>query len=420
MGKHAPQSILIHAINYAPEMIGCAKYTSELAHYLSTCGRRVEVVTTAPHYPGWTAHPPYRAGRYMREMLNGVEIIRCPMLICGKGAGVWRLIAPLTFAFSAAPIVIWRALRNKPDVILCVEPTLFAAPSALLAARLSKARAVLHVQDLEVDAAFAVGHLKGRLVRTIARRIEALLLRRFDKIVTISEHMREALLAKGVVADKVKLARNWVAQDLMDAGRNRTTAKAYRDELGIAVDKKVVLYSGHIGMKQALGEVLKAARLLHGRKDVLFVIAGEGPLKDKLVASARDLSNVLLLSLQPQTRFADFLQIADLHVLPQDGKAADFVLPSKLGPMLASGRPVIAMADPGTELHRLLQGAAWLTPTGDAEALATAIDKAVDQDASAHIAHGLSLSREWCSVNVLPFFERTLFEDDLKLAGSSS
>ena len=45
---------------------------------------------------------------------------------------------------------------------------------------------------------------------------------------------------------------------------------------------------------------------------------------------------------------ADFLSLASVHLLPQIVGAADLVLPSKQTNMLASGRPVVATAAPGT------------------------------------------------------------------------
>jgi len=60
----------------------------------------------------------------------------------------------LTFAIMAA-------LRSHPDIVICVELALFCAPAALSAAKLFGAKSVLHVQDLEVDAAFGIGFLKG-------------------------------------------------------------------------------------------------------------------------------------------------------------------------------------------------------------------------------------------------------------------
>ena len=372
--------ILIHVLNFFPEFIGVGKYAGELAFSLADKGHQVEVVTAPPHYPGWTVEAPYRALRYARETIKGVDIWRCPILAKANGGGLWRLLAPLTFAAFAAPLVVFRILLTRPDVVVCVEPTLFSTPAALLAAKIVGARTILHVQDLEVDAAFEV-HLKGNRRRRIATAIERMLLRSFDLTVTISRKMREALLRKGVEPRQCIVIRNWV--DLQAIKPLPADApNAFRAELGLPADKFVILYSGHIGKKQSLPVVLDAARLCQDRDDLHFVIAGEGPAKADLIEANRDLKNVSFLPLQPSERFNDLLNLANLHVLPQAKNTADLMLPSKLGGMLASGRPVVATADPETELGEILRGSAYLTPPEDAVALAEAVRQASRADLS--------------------------------------
>src|SRR6185312_11872902 len=96
---------------------------------------------------------------------------------------------------------------------------------------------------------------------------------------------------------------------------------------------------------------------------IRFVIAGDGPEKASLVA--RGAPNVTFLPLQPENRLNDLLNLADAHVLPQLESAADLVLPSKLGGILASGKTLVAMADPDTELAVFLGNDAILVPAGD-------------------------------------------------------
>ena len=61
------------------------------------------------------------------------------------------------------------------------------------------------------------------------------------------------------------------------------------------------------------------------------------------------------LPLQPYENLCDFLNLADIHLLPQQSGAADLVMPSKLTGMLSSGKAIIATADEGTEIHSVLQ-----------------------------------------------------------------
>jgi colanic acid biosynthesis glycosyl transferase WcaI len=368
--KSGRRRIFIYGMNYAPEVSGVGRYTAELAQYLSRQGDAVEVVTTAPHYPGWTVRAPYRASGYYREMRDGVRILRCPVWLHRRMQGLRRALAPLSFALTSAIPALWRIARTRPAVILVIEPTLFVAPVALLGAWMTGARAILHVQDLEVDAAFAVRHLSGQMLRRLAVAVEAWLLRRFDLVVTISTQMRHRLLAKRLQESRVEIVRNWI--DLKKI-RPLTGPNSYRAEMGLRDDHFVVLYAGNIGVKQALPLALESAAGLAGEERILFVIAGDGPEKPGLIARYGDLPNVRFLPLQPEERLCELLNLADLHLLPQDHNAAGFVLPSKLGGILASGRPLLAMADAGTELHDFLQGAAILVPAGDSRAVGAEI-----------------------------------------------
>jgi len=66
--------ILIHGINYAPELTGIGKYTGEMAEWLAVHGHEVRVVTAPPYYPEWKVADGYSAMRYARENINGVDI----------------------------------------------------------------------------------------------------------------------------------------------------------------------------------------------------------------------------------------------------------------------------------------------------------------------------------------------------------
>jgi len=373
------RSVLIYGMNYAPEPTGVGRYSGELGAFLAREGLRVEIITAIPHYPGWFVREGFR-NRYSVERAGGMRITRCPLLLNSKMQGVWRILAPLTFSISSLPIAVWRILTVKPDTVLCVEPTLFVAPVALLAAKLIRARTVLHVQDLEIDAAFAVGHLHSGLAKRIAIAFERTLLRSFDAVVTISDRMKERLEEKGIPPSRLKVVRNWVDLEKI---RPMAGVSTFRLELGIPNNEFVALYAGNIGQKQALPIVLNAAEFLRDEPNLTFVIAGDGPEKNRLMKQFGHLPNVRFIPVQPEVRICDLLNLADVHLLPQASGTADLVLPSKLGGMLASGKPSIVMADPGTELYDFLGSAAILLPCEDASALAELIQRMSRGDQSA-------------------------------------
>jgi len=289
--------------------------------------------------------------------------------------------------------------------VLCIEPTLFVAPVAVAFSKLIGARAILHIQDLEVDAAFAVGHLgQWAWLRSLAARFERATLRGFDKIITISERMAEKIAEKSIASERIAIVRNWVDLDrIYPLGRK----SSYREKLDLH-DNFVVLYSGNIGPKQGLNVLLEAARLLCHEVDIKFVVAGEGPSKAQLMQDFGDVRSVSFLPFQPYEQLNEFLNLPDLHVLPQDRGAADLVLPSKLGGMLASGKPIAVTADPGTELAIFLDEAAFLSPSGDSAALAAAILSARSRQGSNGLEKRLALAEGLSKTDGLDLFWRHL------------
>jgi colanic acid biosynthesis glycosyl transferase WcaI len=270
----------------------------------------------------------------------------------------------------------------RPDVIITVAPAFMCAPAGLLAASLTGAKSWLHLQDFEVDVAFRMGLLKGKLLQRLALRMESWILRRFDTVSTISSRMMERLLLKGVAAERICYFPNWV--DVPRAGNLRVGARSretYRAELGIPQGAVVALFSGTLGGKQGLMVIPSAASLLQSRADIVFVVCGDGVMRARIEAAGAGLSNFHLIPLQPQERLQELLGMADLHLMPQSPDAADLVLPSKLSGMLASGRPVVAACRAGTEIADIVGHCGIVVAPDDALGVANAVAALADDPA---------------------------------------
>jgi len=363
--------LLIIGLNFAPELTGIGKYTGEMAAWLARRGHDVSVITTRPYYPEWK-RPGWAGWTWRREIWEGCRVVRCPLFVPRRQTGLMRILHLASFGLSAIPAAFAAVLRGRADAVMVMAPTQFSAPAAWLAARLMRAKAWLHVLDLELDAAFELGFVRNRPIVALGRRCERWLMRRFDRVSTISSRMLEAIERKGVPRERLLLFPNWVDTE---AFKPLPRPVPLRHELGVPDDRCVVLYSGSMGQKQGLEHVIAAARLLaaDGEGAPLFLLAGAGPARDELEISARGLANVRFLPLQPAERFNEFLNVADVHLLPQRRDASDLVMPSKLLAMLASGRPVIATAPRGSELDRTLAEAGLVTPPEESVPLAAAI-----------------------------------------------
>jgi colanic acid biosynthesis glycosyl transferase WcaI len=402
--------ILIHSINFAPELTGIGKYTGELAAWLAEAGHEVRVVTAPPYYPQWRIAEGH-ANRWsvQRDGDGRLTVWRCPLWVPRHPSGLKRLLHLASFAFASLPVMLRQAFW-RPDAVLVVEPPLFCAPQAWLVARLSGARAWLHVQDFEVDAAFDLGILRSQVLRRWVLACERFLLRRFDRVSTISEKMLDRLVGMGVAAGRCMLFPNWVdTQAIHPLPR----PSVYRDWLGLTDQGFVALYSGNMGEKQGLEVVLEAARRLEDEEHICFVLCGDGAVRARLQAAYADLGNVIWLPLQPVAQLNELLNLADVHLLPQRADAADLVMPSRLVGMLASARPVLATALPETQIGHIVTQCGRLTPPGDADALAQTLRELAAEEADRHrlgMAGRRIVEKRFSRENVLAEFERELTE----------
>jgi colanic acid biosynthesis glycosyl transferase WcaI len=367
--------ILIYGLNYEPEPVGIGKYSGELGAWLASRGHQVRVIAAPPYFPQWEAI----SNRYRLDTRNGVEIWRCPLWVPRNPNGLTRLAHLASFALSSLPALLTQ-WSWKPEVIFCVAPALFCAPGALLLKLMCGPRTLawLHIQDFELDAAFGLGLLKGERVRKWATGWERRTLQRFGRVSTISDAMRHHVIAKGISESRASLLANWVdLETIQPQSAKRRNDNPYRQELKIEPEQLVLMYSGSMNKKQGLDLIVEVIEKLQKYKNLIWVLAGEGPGKAALAKATQHLQQVKLLPLQPFERLNDWLNLADIHLLPQKGAAADLVLPSKLLGILASGRPVVATSPAGSTLGALAEQAGRRVEPDDSEGFRRALDELI-------------------------------------------
>jgi len=391
--------ILIYGLNYAPELTGVGKYTGEMATWLAARGHEVRVVTAPPYYPAWRIDERYRKPMYRVEHgegASGPRVYRCPLWVPARPSGLSRLLHLSSFAVSSIPVMAAQALW-KPDIVFTIEPTFFAAPVALLSAALSGAASWLHVQDFEVDAAFDLGLLPpDGPVHSVAKGLERFFTGCFSRVSSISHKMVDRITARGHARADVVLFPNWGDIEMVRPAAP-TAENSFRTEFGLG-DKIVLLYSGNMGAKQGLDVLGPLTEFFSGNERVHFLLCGDGVYRHELERLVGNRPNVTMLPLQPMSRLNDLLNAADIHLLPQKRGAADLVMPSKLNGILASGRPVIAMADEGTQVAHVVAGCGLVVPAEDPAALCAATGRLIE---SAELRATLGLAAREYAVKYL-------------------
>ncbi|HTF70104.1 MAG TPA: WcaI family glycosyltransferase [Edaphobacter sp.] len=345
--------ILVLGLNYLPESTSIGPYTAGLAEHLKASGHDVRVVTAFPAAPQWKVWSEYKGKRFMREVINGVPVLRTYLYVPKNPRKTSRrILFDCSFAVSALLGVV---TRWRPDVVVAISPPLQLALTGLLIGKLTGAKVFVHIQDLVPDAAVAVGALRpGSKVLRVAQALENFIYRTADGIGVICEGMRRNLIAKGVPVEKVEMIPNYI--DLSFAGP-AFGSNGFRSKFGIGSDQFLAMYSGSVAGKQGLQTFVQAAAALKQDDGVTCCLIGEGPYLPELkqIAQGLSLQRFLFLPLQPREALASQLSAADVLVITQQKAVRDVVFPGKLLYYMAAGRAILASVSEDSETGRFIQ-----------------------------------------------------------------
>ena len=265
-----------------------------------------------------------------------------------------------------------RALAHAPpDLLFVTSPPLGLTASAIALSRLWCVPYVFHVEDLQPDAALDLGMLqKGRFIKVLYR-LEAAAYRNAALVSTLTEAMRQRIIAKGVPPEKVVLSSGWVDPQLFSIAAPEAMCSATPES------PFIVAHFGNMGMKQGLDVIIEAAKLSRDDPGIIYLLVGDGAARSTLEAKVcgSKLPNLRFLPLQPQDWFFELLAQSNVGLVTQQRAVSDIVFPSKVITLLAAARPVIASVGAGSEVARVIakSGAGLVVAPEDPHALADAV-----------------------------------------------
>ncbi|MBK6779455.1 MAG: glycosyltransferase family 4 protein [Gemmatimonadetes bacterium] len=334
-------------------------------------GAQLSVFTGMPSRPQGRIAQEYRGKLTATERMPGLTVYRTWLYAHPAGGMARTLANNLTFLVSGSLNLL---LRSAPaDVVIASSPPFFPLLAGPIAARRRRALLVLEVRDLWPDYLVEMGRLPDGVIRRALFALERRLLAGADLVITVTEPLRQRLIEKGVVPEKVIVAPNGVDTD------------AYYHDPGplplpegtIPDGRFVVGYLGNFGAGQALEHVIEAAHLVE-REDpsVEFVLVGDGLERARVEQAMAHLrpANCRLAPVLPRELTRRFYSACDACLVPlAPWPALAGALPTKFFEALACERPIVAAAT--GEIPRVLAeaGAGLAAPPGDPAALARAV-----------------------------------------------
>jgi len=261
-------NIVLLSRYFPPEIGTAANLFFELAKELASSGNKVTVVTSFPWYNLGEVPEKYRGRIFMRENMEGVEVVRVSFPLLGPTK------LKLAMGHLTAPVAsfIGGLFVKRPDIIYVYSPPLFMGLSAWLLRMFKRVPFVFGVQDLHPQCYIDQGVLKNRIAIWILRTLERFCYKKADAITVHSEGNKDYIVSRGIKADKIIVLPNWIDTDeVKPLPRHNEFSKKY------GLDEKFIVgYAGTLGMSQGLLSVMEAADILRGRKDIEFFIVGDG------------------------------------------------------------------------------------------------------------------------------------------------
>jgi colanic acid biosynthesis glycosyl transferase WcaI len=332
---------------YFPEETSTGFLLTQIAEGIAK-RRRVSVVCAQPTYAMRGTRAP------IRETRNGVDIHRCFTTTFDKDRLVLRLLNLITISLAIFFELLLRLRRTDTVLVVTNPPSLPFL--AVLATKLRGARAVLIVHDVypDVVAASGLARREGTLFR-LADRLHGALYRSFVAIVALGRDM-ERLVARKLDGARapIVIVPNWAELESIHPVPREECPLLRELSLG---QKFVVQYAGNMGHSHDVESILRAARTLGPLARYHFLFIGSGAKKAAVERAARAPSpgNVTLLGQRPRSDQQNFLNACDVAVIAFMPGMAGISVPSRMYNILAAGKPIVAIADAGSELALVVQ-----------------------------------------------------------------
>lgn len=384
---------------YPPELGAAAQLNYLLTTELAKRGHEVVVVTGYPRYNARYAGEKYESGKFMREWIDGVEVVRVflPQLPRTKPilrGGEEFINAALLFGVAA--------LQKPADASFAFSPPLPVALADYFLKKLHGTPAIVNIQDLFPKEAIDIGVLKNPKLIRILEALETFIYKKVDHVVAHSEGNRAYIVSRGGDVSQVHTVHNWIdLEDIHPGPRDNEFRKA-----NVPEGKFCVSYAGTMGWNQDMATLLRTAAELKDYEDIYFLLVGDGNNKadGERMAEEMGLENVCFKPSVPYDEYKELIRASDVGLVNLNPLLLSPVVPSKMVNLMGSAIPVAASLPLGGDAPKIIQDAdcGFVVDAGDHVGLAKSILTLYqDQDAAKQMGrNGRKYAEEHFSLEV--------------------
>ena len=329
------KKILIASPFFYPEPISTGKYNTFLAKTLLEKGHRVTVICSYPFYPDW--YP-----KFTSENILGALTFRGGLEnLYPKNTVTRRIILEIWFC--------WHFFKNRnklAEIIVAILPPVFFTIFLKVFFKASKKVAIVH--DFAGVMATSYKSCFRKFIAVIMKKSESILLRNFDKVICLSESMKEmAIHDYGLKKSRCDVQYPFVTIETGEDG------PCTCEEIFLP-DRVHVVYSGALGEKQQPKVIYQIfLDICERNENVLCHFFSRGQIFNKLKSDNKN-SKICFHDLVPENLLSKLYACSDVQVVPQAPGISTGSFPSKVSNLIASGVPILAICEEDSELAKVI------------------------------------------------------------------
>jgi glycosyltransferase involved in cell wall biosynthesis len=340
----------------------------EFARRWVKAGDSVTVITSVYDKSGFTPE-----GFISKFPIEGVDVRVINIRLSQKHGKFFRILTFLAYALMA----FWYALTMRADVVLCSSGPLTVGIPGLAARYLRRKPFVFEVRDLWPEGAIQLGVLRNPVGIWLARGLEKACYRAAYRVVALSEGMADWIRQR-YGCRNVEVVPNASDNELLDSLREPPQLPEW------ALGKRLVLYTGTLGLIDDCGQIVELARVLEERgvQEMEVVLIGDGKERAQLEERAVGLKNIHFLGLMPKPEAMRWLKAA--HCALFTVKNTPFLAtasPNKLFDAFAAGVPVVQTSEGWIKALLEREGCGINVPFEDPHAMADAVLQLAEDEA---------------------------------------
>jgi len=328
--------ILLLNLYYPPDTSATAKMAETVVSVLAK-NNQVTILCGRPSYDP-TERRAWRL--YRTEGAAALRTVRVGSTDFPRLQMKRRVLNYLTYAALAIP----RALFTPCDAVLAMTDPPFQGIIGAFVALLKRRPYFYNIRDLYPDMAVGGSIVAPGVLAHLWEKLHRWALRRAYRVIVLGEDMRDRIMAKGVLPERIAIIRD--GAEMPGGDDPRLDPDVIREIRGDF--KFVLLHAGNLGFYGAWPTLIAGARELAG-DGIGFVFVGDGAQRAGVESLAAGAGNVRFLPFFPASKIPSVLAAADAHLVTVKRGLEGVVVPSKMYSILAAGKPIVAVAPPETD-----------------------------------------------------------------------